>query len=550
MGFFGQLVAYLRALAFETVTGAILLSDVVALLVLVAFPHLATKLTTGTWFLIIAIVGYAIGNFQLYRRHDPMLPAGAASIELASLNPQARKVGIEALFELSIDRHGGLARRVLARAALHHQWADVRRSATIRLGEVTICRRHEAVLNRDAATKSHWQREARYILARSAGYIRELTVVRALGILLADLQRTAPVEERLHAAKLLGQIPSRSSIQYLTVVANRPFVRHLDDATDETQARIAAVEALGRIGGRVISVLAELTEDEDLGAAAIGSLAELGEAGSHDREMGIKELLRRAAEGQHAIEGTLLGRRDLPERIKPFLHDPQLGPKTADLLGQLLASQPMSTTTLPCEGIRISQPRDPRKSQAEVALEWGVREGAEATRRCCARALGRGSLGVWGLIRLLDDRREDALAGLASAAASATEGWELFEHSTTVIPRILVSLNSGTEAVRATAAEALGALRAVTTIGDLARLAADPTVPEPVRLAAINGLGRMASNAAVPPLLAIARDPASATQLVSKAQGALRLLESGPELWSSKDRVPEAREALNEIGDN
>ncbi len=548
MGFLGQIGAYVKALALETATGAILFADVVALLTLAAFPRLETELGTGTWALVIAMAGLAIGGFQLYRRREPLLPAGAAFIELGSLHADARMAGIDALFELSADRHGGLARRILTRAALHHQWADVRRAAALCLGEVAIRRRHELAVSRKIAAGQGRRARAVQFASRVAAAKQDGTAIRALGVLLADLQRMAPVDDRLRAVRLLDQLPGKQSTRYLAAAVKRRPFRRPEDEADDIQVRAAAVEALGHIGAAVIDTIGPLTEDAELRKAAIQALAELGPEGSRDRQTGIQELVRRAAGDQDGIEGALMNRRDLPQRIKPLLGQSELGPKAADLLGQLVARETRGPESLLDDWPSRAAP-DPRQAGAAAALREAVRSGTEETRRYCAEALPRGPIGVRELITLLDERPEEVLAAFASAPPSATKEWkESSEEPDAVVTRILKSLQEGTVTERAGAAEAIGALRITSCTSDLARVAADSAVPEPIRVAAIKGLGKMAHELAVPPLLAIVRDPA-APRFAEEAVAALRRLAYGYGFMRI-DRVQAAEAALTELTDD
>jgi HEAT repeat protein len=157
---------------------------------------------------------------------------------------------------------------------------------------------------------------------------------------------------------------------------------------------------------------------------------------------------------------------------------------------------------------------------------------------------------------LINDRPAEALAANASAPPSVisslgtnadqTGPWEDFVDRTALRDRMLRRLREGTDAERADAAEAIGALRLVACTSDLARVAADSAVPEPVRLAAIRGLSKMADGRPVLPLLAIARDPAE-PELAREARATLRLLASGHG-WQDIDKVPEAMAALTELG--
>jgi HEAT repeat protein len=546
MGFFWQLLDYGRALAFETFTGLILVADAVGLIALVAVPHLEDKLATRTWAVVVAVAGYAVGNFQLYRRRDPLLPAGAAAIELNSLDPEARRVGIEALFELSIDRRGGLARTLLRRAALRHQWADVRRQATLSIGLVALHRRGERAIGQRRLWSSPGLRQ----LSRLRTYASEPTVIRALGGLLTDLRRTNSVEDRIRAAEILGQIPGRLSLQYLMAAARGRLVGRPEDADDERPVRQAAIVALGRKGERAVVFLASMTEDEEIGGSAIKSLGSIPGPVGDPRSPGVAELLGRYARGQEDLRDSLLWLDDSAASLKPFLDDPGLGKKCAYLLGQIVsATKRDDDTYVTADSIRVPARINHGRVAACVALETAIRAEAHPNRLDCAKALGMGAIGVAALVRLLPDRPEAALAGLASARPQAVEYVRRLPEVEAAIPLLLDALQDGSEETRANAAAALGSPRVVDAINDLVAAAADRDLAGAIRLAAVRGLGRMESEEAVPPLRRLALGSSAEPEILTAIRQALTRLYDGPDFWQGKGKVPAARQALDDLRD-
>jgi HEAT repeat protein len=166
---------------------------------------------------------------------------------------------------------------------------------------------------------------------------------------------------------------------------------------------------------------------------------------------------------------------------------------------------------------------------------------AEDIRRYCAEALSGMPIGIDALLRHLDDRPGVVMAALASAHPGVLVSWRKTHDPNRVAARILESLHSENEAERVNAAMAIGALRLVMCVGDLDAAAADPGAQEPVRIAAVKALGEMEDKEAVPPLLAIIRDPDSRSVLVGEAAEALRRLAARPH------PVPEAQAALAEL---
>lgn len=522
-----QLWAYAQALVLETAAGILLTLDLVALIALTSLADVGDN-SINRWALLIGVIGFTIGNFQLYRRRDPLFPTGAASERLDSLDPDTRIEGIAALTELAENGrgHGGMAWRSLKNAAHRHPWEDVSVMATLSLGKLVVQRKREEDQVRNAGL-STW-------VSKRVTHARYRPTVAALIRLLTDLNRSGKISDRTAAAILLGQIGTARSIDGLMAAAVSPAHRSSDGSDD--QVRIAAVTAILNLQDQnhAVQLLGALTENQNSRKHALQALTEA-------KEPGTRELVARAAAGQENARISLCELSDLPNRLSPFLESGDV--RAVHLLGDQTVVEP---------GAEPAQ--EERAIQAHRALLERVQNGPESVRKASATALARNELGVLILSRLLKDWPAEVLAALASANPADVQDWRFRLRISQGFPgsvsdqdfaaTITASLKADDVSKRSDAAQAIGALRIHDSITELSALATNPETPTSLAVAALAGLGKMGDRSAVSPLERVARDTKSPL-LLGAARDALVALAVGsgrPERGG--DSVPEARAAL------
>jgi HEAT repeat protein len=358
------------------------------------------------------------------------------------------------------------------------------------------------------------------VQSASAEHLRSITKV--LGWL------EGPAVERA-LTRMLGEPSVRSkAVEYLVRHGERVvelLIEQLD--AEDLDTRHAAVVGLGRIGDKraTPALLDVLARDPALTVVTAGALARIGDARAFEALLGL------VGHGDPAVRQAVIaalnsiGHPDMATRVAPLLDDPEPHIRETAVRIAGYFGYPQCADAL----LARSQDADPGVRRAAVEhlafLEdervvpalLGALTDADAVMRAAA---------VQALARLDDARTKRPLIG----ALSDTDPW-----------------------VRYFAARALGEPRSAEAVDDLTRLALDDQAGH-VRLAAIDALGTIASATAIPVLAALsASDDAERAAAAIRALGGISDAEARRPLQAAlrsahEDRRAAAAEALAHIG--
>jgi HEAT repeat protein len=337
---------------------------------------------------------------------------------------------------------------------------------------------------------------------------------------LLDAVQRVGVDDLPAIAKVLAWLEGRAVERALTRLLGQPSVRS------------QIVEYLVRHGGRVVELLVEQLQAEDLEtrhAAVVG----LGRIGDRRATPALLDVLAQDASLTIVTAGALARIGD-PLAFEPLLA--LVGHPDPAVRQVVIAA--LNSIGHPAMAGRIGPLlRDPephvRESAARIAGYFGYREcAAELLASCRDGEVAVRQAAVEHLCFLDDDRvitvllgaLDDPDPGLRAAAVRSLGRLE----DARVCPPLRAALLDGDPWVRYFTARALGEQRHAAAIDDLVRVALDDPAGH-VRLAGIDALGRIGSAAAVPALAALsAVDDSEAAVAAVQALGNI----PHPDVWA------------------
>jgi len=353
--------------------------------------------------------------------------------------------------------------------------------------------------------------------------------------LLDAVQRTAP--EHLRAiTTVLGWLEGPAVERALTRLLGNPAVR----------GRV--VEALVRYGARVVDLLIEQLDAEDLEtrqAAVVG----LGRIGDRRATRPLLRVLGRDASLQVVTAGALarLGDADAFDELLALVPHPDAAVRLAVIAALNSIGHPdMAARIAPL--LRDPRPHA-RESAVRIAGYFGYRECAdELLARCDDEDPGVKRAALEHLA-FLDDPRvvprliralaEEPNAAMRCAAAQALAR---VDDAAVAMP-LRAALSDADPWVRYFAARSFAELRDPDAFDDLTRLAFDDPAGH-VRLAAIDALGQLANPSAVPALSALASsDDVERSKAALQALGGIAHPDAWPPLQAALRADQEERRA-------
>jgi HEAT repeat protein len=276
---------------------------------------------------------------------------------------------------------------------------------------------------------------------------------------------------------LLGQPSVRSKVvEYLVRHGGRVVQLLIEQLqAEDLDTRHAAVVGLGRIGDRrATGPLVAVLREESLTVAAAGALARIGDGAAFPALFGLVGHADPAVRQAVIAALNSIGHPDMAARIVPMLQnsDPKVRESAARIAGYFGYEQ--------CADDLLRACSDPDLSVRRAALEHLPFLDDDRV--------------VDTLLRALEDSNQVMRSAAVQALARVDDG--------RAGPSLVAALSDPDSWVRYFAARALGERRHEAGVDELTRVALDDAAGH-VRLAAIDALGRIGSTAAIPALSAL-----------------------------------------------